>query len=350
MRSALEDSVVPRRRRRRACSPVTRRVGGVGDVELAARQVHATHVSTVPKQRSRAAVGVGHVEQEGELGGRHVGREADALGLQHEAHADGAQVLPADAGPDRLARGAVPHDRRRPLVGDADGVDRAAGGRAPSRATSRAASAIAAASNSTKPGAGDDGSTSRWCTWSTVASASTTAARTPLVPTSTTRMRHVRPGRRRRGTAGRAGTASTAPSMPSARSRASSGERRSPTGLTSSVTADDAEHASTTRITAKPATAADRAVQERRRGRRRGRDAAADANADEDRRNATKHERLAESSSSTGEHARRRSGGRTSQHERAARRRGHDARRRRASGVRATDRAEGRRAGRACPG
>ena len=56
------------------------------------------------------------------------------------------------------------------------------------RATSRAASAIALASNSTRPGAGDDGSTWRWWTDTTLASGRTTAARTPDVPTSTTRI------------------------------------------------------------------------------------------------------------------------------------------------------------------
>ncbi len=55
-------------------------------------------------------------------------------------------------------------------------------------ATSSAAAPISAASNSTKPGDGERGSTSRWWTWSTVASGRTIAARTPLVPTSTTRM------------------------------------------------------------------------------------------------------------------------------------------------------------------
>ena len=46
---------------------------------------------------------------------------------QPEALADRAEVLPADAGADRLARGAVPDDDRRALIGDADRVDRAGG-------------------------------------------------------------------------------------------------------------------------------------------------------------------------------------------------------------------------------
>src|SRR5580692_1303694 len=54
-------------------------------------------------------------------------------------------------------------------------------------ATSRAASAIRAASNSTRPGAGVSGRTWTWCSCATVASGRTIAARTPDVPTSTTR-------------------------------------------------------------------------------------------------------------------------------------------------------------------
>ncbi len=56
------------------------------------------------------------------------------------------------------------------------------------RATSRAASAMAVASNSTRPGNGVDGSTSTRCSAVTDASGWTTAARTPEVPTSITRM------------------------------------------------------------------------------------------------------------------------------------------------------------------
>src|SRR5262249_22730623 len=70
---------------------------------------------------------VGLVEQPLELRGRLVGRQSEALAAQLEAAADRAQVLPAEAGPHRLARGSVPHDRRAALVGDADGVDRAGG-------------------------------------------------------------------------------------------------------------------------------------------------------------------------------------------------------------------------------
>ena len=71
--------------------------------------------------------GVEHVEQGGDLGGRRVGRHPDPLSLEHQARPDGPQVLPADGGTDRLAGGPVPHDGRRPLVGDADALDRPAG-------------------------------------------------------------------------------------------------------------------------------------------------------------------------------------------------------------------------------
>ncbi len=54
-------------------------------------------------------------------------------------------------------------------------------------ATSRTASAIAEASNSTSPGNGVSGNTWTWWTWCTDPSASTMAPRTPEVPTSTTR-------------------------------------------------------------------------------------------------------------------------------------------------------------------
>ena len=71
-------------------------------------------------------------------------------------------------------------------------------------ATSSTASAMARASNSTKPGAGDDGSTGTCRPCSTAPSGRTTAARTPEVPTSTTRMPLTASGPLRTVTAGRA--------------------------------------------------------------------------------------------------------------------------------------------------
>ena len=137
--------------------PGDRGVRQVGDVQRARRQrPRDPRVDGAEAQVARA-VGVGHVEQERQLRRGRVRRDPQALLAQHEAHARGAQVLPADAGPDRFAGGAIPHDRRRPLVGDADGIDRTAVGQRGS-AHSSAALAIAIGSNSTNPGAGDDGS------------------------------------------------------------------------------------------------------------------------------------------------------------------------------------------------
>ena len=64
-------------------------------------------------------------------------------------------------------------------------------------ATSTTASAMAAASNSTRPGKGVSGRTGTWWMCSTVPSGRTTAPRTPEVPTSTTRMLTARAPRRR---------------------------------------------------------------------------------------------------------------------------------------------------------
>ena len=171
-------------------SPVTAALDDVGDVRRSPSvRCHTIQVSTVPKHRSRVPVGVGA----GRAGAATL--VADWLGArrrpsacEHEAVADGAQVLPAEAGADRLAGGAVPHDGRRPLVGDADAVDRAGLGQRAAGDVEGGGGHGASASNSTRPGAGESGSTSRWCSTATVASGRTTAARTPLVPTSMTRM------------------------------------------------------------------------------------------------------------------------------------------------------------------
>ena len=116
----------PSRRRCRVSEPGDRGVGEVGDVHLASGEVpHDPRVDRAEAQVA-AAGRVGSVEQVLHLGGRLVRREAQSLGLQHEAVADGAEVLPAEGGRDRHAGRAVPHDRRGALVGDADGVDGAA--------------------------------------------------------------------------------------------------------------------------------------------------------------------------------------------------------------------------------
>ena len=83
-------------------------VAGIGDVGGAAGQRPGQPGVDRPEGqlagRGPAPVGVGHVEEEGELGGRGVGGEVQPLGLEGQAHADGAEVLPADAGPDRARR------------------------------------------------------------------------------------------------------------------------------------------------------------------------------------------------------------------------------------------------------
>ena len=93
-----------------------------------ADSVHATQVSTVPKQRSAARSIVELIEQPLDLGRRLVGPDAHALRPQREARADRAQVLPAEPRTDRDTGRAIPHDRRAALVGDADPVDRSVGG------------------------------------------------------------------------------------------------------------------------------------------------------------------------------------------------------------------------------
>ena len=120
-------------------SPVTAGVGQVGDVQRRPRDsCHAIQVSTVPTHRSRRAIGVGRVEEVGGLGRRLVGGEPQPLALPDEAVADRAQVLPAEAGTDRLAGGPVPDDGRGPLVGDAHrGHGPALGQRRPGHARGR---------------------------------------------------------------------------------------------------------------------------------------------------------------------------------------------------------------------
>ncbi|CAB4944708.1 unannotated protein [freshwater metagenome] len=49
-------------------------------------------------------------QQMGELRGRLVRSESKTVRLQHEAVADGTQVLPTEPGGKWLSRGPVPHD------------------------------------------------------------------------------------------------------------------------------------------------------------------------------------------------------------------------------------------------
>ncbi len=107
-------------------------VGGIGDVQIAAGEGPG-HPGVDGAEGQLAAcragtVGVGLVEDGRNLGGRRIGRHPEALGLELDAGAHRAQVLPPEPGSDRDAGGPVPDDGRRALVGDAHGVDRPAGG------------------------------------------------------------------------------------------------------------------------------------------------------------------------------------------------------------------------------
>ena len=105
-------------------------VADVGGVDLALGEVPDDPGVDRADAEVAAAVGVGPVEQVGDLGGRLVGGEAQALALPDQAVGDGAQVLPAEAGGDGHAGGPLPDDGGGPLVGDADAVDRAGLGQA----------------------------------------------------------------------------------------------------------------------------------------------------------------------------------------------------------------------------
>ena len=120
------------------------RIGGIGHVQrVAARGCAAGEGPgdpAVDRPETELApfgprpVRVDLVEDGHHLGRRCIRRQPDALGLQDEAGADRAQVLPADAGRNGLSGGALPHDARRTLVGDPDSrhratvVERSAGG------------------------------------------------------------------------------------------------------------------------------------------------------------------------------------------------------------------------------
>jgi len=122
-------------------------------------RVHTSQESTV--RNTAPGVGLGRA---GRAGGRAWWPTGSGPGecpaLQHEAIAERAQILPTETGSERLAGDPIPQHRRCPLVGHADRVDRSTVGQA-ARATSSAAAASTAGSNSTKPWAGEMGSTSR---------------------------------------------------------------------------------------------------------------------------------------------------------------------------------------------
>ena len=148
---------------------------------------HATQASTVPTHRSRVRSGSA-------WSSRCAALVADSLGAkrspwpcqtrQSPTVRRSCQPRPGPTGSPVARSQAMVEARWLVTPTAATGPPAASA----ARATSRAASARAVASNSTSPGAGDEGRTGRWWTAVTVASGRTTAARTPDVPTSTTRI------------------------------------------------------------------------------------------------------------------------------------------------------------------
>ena len=160
----VEDRRRPSPSRRTCIRPVTPALDGSVTCSVAARQRPRHPGVDGAEAQVAGAVGVGDVEEERQLGGRGCSgdrRMPWACSTRHMPTVRwSCQPMP---GPDGLAGGAGPTRSstpagwrcRRPRPGR----------RRPAppwpRRGRRAASA--AASNSTKPGAGDDGSTSRWC-------------------------------------------------------------------------------------------------------------------------------------------------------------------------------------------
>ena len=135
-------------------------VGGVGDVQGPPDSVQATQVSTVPKHRSRVRSGSAMSRSMASL-------VADSLGATAMPWSRSTRQVPTvrrscqpEAGPDGLPAGAVPHDGRGPLVGDAHpghGAGLAAARRRPPRARRRP---WPRRRTRRSPGAGDEGRTS----------------------------------------------------------------------------------------------------------------------------------------------------------------------------------------------
>ena len=152
--AACRASVVSQRVADGSSRPVTAAL--VGSVTWARPSVRFQTIqeSTVPTHRSRAAPGVVGVEQVGDLGGRQVGGQAEALGPA----ARGSRrrcAGPASRGPGRPGcRSRGPRPRSTPAGWRCRHRRRVRRRRSADRATSRAASAMAVASNSTRPGAG----------------------------------------------------------------------------------------------------------------------------------------------------------------------------------------------------
>ena len=151
-----------------------RRIGGVGDVRLAAgqppEQEAVDRAEGEPAGPRRLARARHMVEQPGDLGGREIGIEQQPgarcdHGLvprlpQRGAGVSRAPILPDDGIVDRLAGRAVPDDRGLALIGDADrgDVSRGDAGLRHRRAHGRDASSTRSprGSCSTQPGRGID--------------------------------------------------------------------------------------------------------------------------------------------------------------------------------------------------
>ena len=186
--------------RRRCCASVT--------CTAPSESVHATHESTVPKHRSRVRSG-------STWSSRYSTLVAETFGREPEARRPAARGTcrscggPASRwpGPTGSPVAAVPDDRRAALVGDPDRVD------GPPCAVERGRAASSAAvgrarrgSNSTRPGAGESGSSVSQL--SLVRAIAAGSRRSPPAPTTSRRRRRgrSRPGDRgrRRGRGGRA--------------------------------------------------------------------------------------------------------------------------------------------------
>ncbi len=131
MRELLEDPVVP-------VTPVEvdqagdRGVGQVGHVQLAARQLPGDPRVGRAEAQVAGPVGVVGVEQPGRPWWPTGSGPAAGPRPASTRHSPTVRrSCQPSAGPDRLAGGPVPHDRRGPLVGDADGVDRTGLGQRP---------------------------------------------------------------------------------------------------------------------------------------------------------------------------------------------------------------------------
>ena len=143
-------------------SPVTRGVGAVGDVERARRDsVHAIHVSTVPKHRSRARSGSWVSSSAASLVADWLGASrmpcSPASVRQSNTVRRSCQPMAGATG-SPVARSHTMVEARWLVMPTASTGPPAASA---ARATSSTAAAISAASNSTRPGNGVSGGRAR---------------------------------------------------------------------------------------------------------------------------------------------------------------------------------------------